>query len=386
MNKITKVLLAILVFFSAASLSSCTQKQTSKDKASMNKELMEVNEEPLAIETIQGDHYIAIAAPLTGPYKELGKSILEGATLAVEEFNETAPNNHKVGTIIIDDGGIVGEALGKADLVIAENALGVVGHLHSSISAEAAKKYSKAKLAMISPASTHPKLTEIPDYKGLVFRTIGTDRQLGDVAAEFVTENPDFKKIAVLYNDKPYGISVASEFVRHLAKSEVSEVVLYQTIPVRTTDHSETAKNVASKSPDLVFFVGEYNDAGYLLKDLKKKLPELQFLAVEGTHNIEFINIAGEDAEGTVVVGTKSLSDEMKEDYTKKYKKEDSGYVRTSYEAAMVLLEAAKANNYKDSSTVASSISSNPIFDPNGDLIKPDFVLYKVKNGKFIEL
>ena len=59
--------------------------------------------------------------------------------------------------------------------------------------------------------------------------------------------------------------------MRRLAKDKSKELVFYETIPVRTEDHSFTAKKVAQTGADVVFFV-EYNDAGYLIKDLRKEL------------------------------------------------------------------------------------------------------------------
>ncbi|MDA0771734.1 MAG: branched-chain amino acid ABC transporter substrate-binding protein [Cyanobacteria bacterium] len=382
---ITRPLLLILLVGLAPSLLSCS-KQTSIN--SPNTPQTNVNtsiEEPLEVATIEGDHYIAIAAPLTGPYKELGNSIVEGASFAVEEFNMTeAPEKHKIGTLIIDDGGLVSEGLARADLVIAQNALGVVGHLNSAISIETSKKYSQSGIAEISPASTNPKLTERTDIKGYVYRTIGTDRQLGDVAARYVMSNAQFKRVAVLYNDRAYGVSVASEFVRVLARDQEKEIVLYQAIPVRTTEHRATANKVAETKADLVFFIGEYNDAAYLIKELKNASPETQFLAAEGVHHQTFIDLADGAAEGALVIGTAPAPDFIRERYKQKYNKESSGYVGTSYRATMLLLQAIKANKYKNPESIAVTLGENKIFDPNGDLIEPDFVIYKVAGSKFV--
>lgn len=376
------ILLSLVSCLFAFALVACTQNNQDHSSNDHN----DFASEPQATEqTIKGNHYIAVAAPLTGAYSELGKTILEGATLAVEEFNESVAKSNQIGILTIDDGGLVGEALERADIVIAQNSLGVIGHLNSQVSIEASKKYAEAKIPQISPASTHPYFTERPNMKGYVFRTIGTDRQLGAVAADFVIKNK-YSKVAVLYNDRPYGVSVAGEFVRRLAKSSSKELVFYETIPVRRTDHSETVKKVASKKPDLVYFVGEYNDAGYLLKQLKQKLPKVQFLAAEGVHNQEFINIASNDAEGAIVVGMETLPSKVKQKYLNRYKRDDSAFVKTSYEATHILLEAIKANKFKNPGAVAKTIAGNQIFDPNGDLIKPNFVLYQVSGSKFVAM
>ncbi len=340
------------------------------------------SESPLSMEGIKGSYYIAIAAPLTGPYKALGQGILEGATLAVEEFNKKQDANHKIGTLILDDGGLVAEGLGRADIAIAQGVLGVIGHLNSEISLETSYKYSAAHIPQISPASTHPKFTETPRNRGYVFRTIGTDLQLSARAAQYANSQTQIKKIAVLYNDRPYGISVSSAFISQIRTDKT--IVFNERIPVRTSDHSATVARLDELDPDLVFFVGEYNDAGYLLKALKAKIPKLQFLAVEGVHDKKFISIAGKASEGALVLGT-SCPDEIRATYLERYKKEPSAYVATSYLATQLLVQAAQRNSFKSGSNLAKELKASQFFLPNGDLKTPNFVLYRVHKGHFVQ-
>ena len=379
MQKAIKLISIFL--FSILILNACSQ--GSQSPLSHFKE-----ELTLDLRTVAGNHYIAIAAPLTGPYQALGKTIVEGAQLALEEYNDSVRDSKKkVGFVILDDGGIVIEALERAKIAIEEGVFGVIGHLNSQVSIEASKKYITAKIPQLSPASTHPKFTERPDYRGYVFRTIGTDRQLGEAAANLVLENSNFKRVAILYNDKPYGVSVSSEFVRRLAKDKAKEVVFYEAIPVRTEDHSFTANKVAKAKPDLVFFVGEYNDAGYLIKDLREQLNNgFQFLAAEGVHNQDFIEIAGTAAEGSLILGAPLPSQEIILQYEKRFKKPLTGYAATSYSATKILLAAMQKAEFESSEAVAKLIASDKRFDLNGDLIDPSFTLYKVSNKSFISV
>ena len=126
--------------------------------------------------------------------------------------------------------------------------------------------------------------------------------------------------------------------MRRLAKDKSKQVVFYETIPVRTEDHSFTAKKVAQTKADVVFFVGEYNDAGYLIKDLRKELDNgFQFLAAEGVHNQDFIEIAGTAAEGSLILGAPLPSQEILINYEKRFKKPLAGYASTSYNATKIL-------------------------------------------------
>jgi branched-chain amino acid transport system substrate-binding protein len=374
-SKISSFLLVIALLFSMTACSNTKNNQSAENFD---------NEDALEVQTIDGDQYIAIAVPLTGPYRDLGNSIVEGATIAVEEFNETA--KQKIGTIIIDDGGLASEGLARADIVIAQKALGVIGHLNSEISIEAAKKYAKAGIPAISPASTHPKLTEISELKGFIYRTIGTDKQLGEVAAQVVSKDSSVKKVALLYNDRPYGISVASEFAKKLAELKTHELVLNQTIPVRTTNHKGTAQKVIQSGSELVFFIGEYNDAAYLLSNLKALNPKIKFLGSEGIFHERFISIAGANAQGAYVIGSGITSPELAKAYKDRFGKNSSGYVSTSYKATKILLEAIQKNNFKNPAGIAKYLSTNPVFNANGDLKQPEFTVYQVKDSKFVAI
>jgi branched-chain amino acid transport system substrate-binding protein len=370
------VLLFVSLFLIVIACSSCAKKSNLTNEENFD------TEDTLEVQTIDGDEYIAIAVPLTGPYRDLGNSIVEGATLAVEEFNENS--KQRIGTIIIDDGGLASEGLARADIVIAQKALGVIGHLNSEISIEAAKKYAKAGIPAISPASTHPKLTEIAELKGFIYRTIGTDKQLGDIAAQIVSKDTSIKKVAVLYNDRPYGVSVASEFTKKLNELKTHELVLNQTIPVRTSNHKDTAQKVIQSGSELVFFVGEYNDAAYLLSSLKALNPKIKFIGSEGIFHDKFITLAGASSDGALVIGSGYISPELEKNYQKRFSKASSGYVSTSYKATKILLEAIQKNNFKNPAGIAKYLSTNPVFDSKGDLAKPDFTIYQVQGSKFI--
>lgn len=377
-KKLVNVSLFCLLAFIFVSCSAPKQEASSSES-----EVEFQSSETLEVRTLDGVHYIAIASPLTGPYRELGNTIVEAATLAVEDFNENLEDKHRIGTIIIDDGGLVSEGIARASLVAAQEALGVIGHLNSEISIEVSNIYTRSKIPSISPASTNPKLTERPQVKGYVFRTIGTDRQMGEKVAEFVQTKEELKRVAVLYNDRPYGVSVASEFVREIAKDDTKELVLYQTIPVRTSDHVATASKIATAKADVVFFIGEYNDAGYLLKEIKAKSPNVHFIGAEGVHHQEFISIAGNASEGAYIIGSSPAAETVSAKYQQRYGKPATGYVGSAYRATMVLLDAIKENKFKDTTKIAQTIASNKLFDPNGDLIKPGFVMYQVKDGNF---
>lgn len=352
-----------------------------------------------------GDFYkIAVVAPQSGPYSFLGKSIINGAELAVKEANEKGGvNGKKIVLIKEDDGGLVGEgAFFAYRLTRTEMILGVIGHLNSDISIPASEFYTRAMIPQISPGSTSPYFTEREATRGYVFRTIGRDDTQGKLLAEYVIKN-GFKRVAILYNDRAYGRSLAGEFAKSLkvnpSPTARPEIVFYNMIDVGKKDYGSLLSQLSSFTPDVVFLAGEHDDAGNLVRDFPKYgLGMTHFIGGDGIDNVEFIKIGGRSTEGSVVISPAPIvNSEFVEKFKKAFNEEPLGYAGNSYDAVNILINAIKkvsrdAVNRVSTEKVAKEVSGTKdfpgvsgsiTFDKNGDLVSPGFVLSRVINGTF---
>lgn len=374
MNKILKF--GLLVFL-ILSLCACTKPKSTSDV-----------------------YKIAVIAPLSGPYSLLGKSIANGAELAVKETNDNGGVNGKEVVLLKeDDGGLVGEGaffayrLTRTDMI-----LGVIGHLNSDISIPASEFYTKAKIPQISPGSTSPYFTERKATRGYVFRTIGRDDTQGTIAAKYVIDN-GFKRVAILYNDRSYGRTLAGEFAKSIktlpVEGERPQIIFYSMIQVGKTDYGALLSQLASTSPDIVFLAGEHDDAGHLIKDFPKYgLEGTQFIGGDGIDHPDFIRIGGMNTEGAIAISVPPIKDKgFIERYKKEYSEEPTGYSANAYNATKILIDAIAKVKEKDTEQIAKQVSmtknfsgvTGPIsFDEKGDLTTPGFVLSKVVNGKFM--
>jgi len=106
---------------------------------------------------------LALLLPLSGFNEDVGKSILDGAKLALEEFN----NQHNINLeIAVKD---YGQEITKAisafkDLSQNQNILAVVGPLENDISAACAAISHYEQLSLISPTATENDLVNYSDY------------------------------------------------------------------------------------------------------------------------------------------------------------------------------------------------------------------------------
>ena len=344
------------------------------------------------------DNYkIAVAAPQFGPYEALGLSIVHGAELAVELKNqEGGINGKKIQLIKVDDGGLAGEGTWRARGLVNEMVLGVIGHLNSDISIPASEIYSKAMIAEITPGSTSPFYTEREPVRGYVFRTIGRDDQQGKIAADFVLKK-GFKKIAVLYNNRGYGLSLSSEFVKQINTSpKDARIVFYNMYKVDTKDFSKEINELKESLPDIVFFAGEYSDAGRFLKQLRSKDLQTTFFGSEAVFDQDFLDTAMTSAEGALVISLPQTIDQrFIQQYKKKFGKELGAYSANSFDAANVLISAIVKAKDGSSEKIAKTVRETKnykgligdiTFDPKGDLVNPSFSIYQVKKGMFVAI
>jgi branched-chain amino acid transport system substrate-binding protein len=123
------------------------------------------------------------------------------------------------------------------------------------------------------------------------------------------------------------------------------------------------------------------------------------FVSSDGVWQQEYIDIAGKDAEGAFITFTPDQA-KIKEaqgiikKHKKKFGSEVGAYTLYSYVAANMLLDAIAATKSTDGPKLANHIRKTkwktalgPIrFDKKGDVLVSPFVVWEVKNGKFVEV
>ena len=149
-------------------------------------------------------------ASLTGKEATFGTSSHEGTELAIEEINKAGGVLGKQIELLTEDNqSKAGEPANIVNKLISrDGVVAVLGEVASSRSLEAAPISQTAKIPMISPASTNPKVTEVGDY---IFRVCFIDPFQGTVMANFATKTLKAKKVAVLTDAK-------SDYSKGLAK------------------------------------------------------------------------------------------------------------------------------------------------------------------------
>ena len=338
---------------------------------------------------------IGAAGPMTGDQSKMGIDLKNGVELAVAEWNDKGGVlGKKIVVMAGDDQADPKQAVSIANKFVNQKVNGVVGHWNSNCSISASSNYNAAGIVAISPASTNPRLTQ-QGFKN-IFRVCGTDDQQGGVAADFTLKRLKPKRVGVIHDKTTYGQGLADYFKKSIEGK--TEVVFYDGIQTRDPDYKAILTALKQKNPDVYFFGGVYPEAGRLVRQAKEVGLNIPMITGDGVYDPTFISIAGKSAEGTYVTFGRDpsglpTSKSFNQTYTAKYGA-PGPYSIYAYDAANIILTAMQQSGTTDGNKMAQYISSNTFhgafgdvsFDKNGDVTKAPYVMWQVKDGKFVEV
>lgn len=354
---------------------------------------------------------VGIGAPLTQGATALGKGMVNGAMLAIDDMNASADAQAakiKFVGVSGDDQGDPKTGVNVANQFVSNPALvGVMGHLNSGVSIPASKVYNQANVVMISPASTNPALTQ-QGFKN-VFRVCTIDSVQGPAGAVAAFTGLGKKSVFVVDDSTPYGTGLADEFSKKFIALGGKSLGREKTSD-KDTDFKALVTKIKAANPDLVYYGGIYNAGALLAKQLKEGGVTATFMGGDGLYDAEFCKLCGpalaEGARATSVglpLANLPKGQEFKAAFEKKYPgQEIAAYDAYSYDAATVIMKsvleaaktagAAKITTTEGKQAVIAAVAkfngdgvTGPIaFDANGDTTNKAITLYKVQNGAWV--
>ncbi|MBM3328950.1 MAG: branched-chain amino acid ABC transporter substrate-binding protein [Calditrichaeota bacterium] len=338
---------------------------------------------------------IAVVSPMTGESAKMGEDISRAVQLAVEEWNQQGGVlGRRIILSIEDDRADPKDAVSAASKVVAQGAVGVIGHYNSSCTIPASNIYHEAGIPMITPASTNPMVTD-RGYSS-VFRTCGRDDQQGRVEADFACQALNAQRIAILHDKTTYGQGLAGEFRKNLTST--AEVVFAEGVTRGDKDFSAVLTSLKAASPDLVMFGGLYGEGGLIIRQMRDLGVAAAFLSGDGVYDPEFLRIAGSAAEGAYLSYAPSAEGipaarKFLESYLKRWP-EVGPYSLFAYDATNILLKGIELAGTTDGRKVAATIHTNSFpaafgtvaFDAKGDPVVAPYVMWIVRDGKLVPL
>ncbi|MFH8975611.1 branched-chain amino acid ABC transporter substrate-binding protein [Streptomyces sp. NPDC017890] len=357
---------------------------------------------------------IGVDAPLTGDLSALGLGIKNSADLAAKTANKDKyVEGITFKTEALDDQGQPSVGQQNATQFVADKqVLGVVGPLNSSVGESMQKVFDTAKLVEVSPANTGPSLTQGPDWRtkkvrqyDSYFRTATTDAIQGPFAAQYVYNDAKKKKVFVIDDKKTYGAGLAGTFTEEFKKLG-GQVVGTEHINPDTKDFASVATKVKASGADVVYYGGEYPQAGPLSKQIKEAGAKIPLVGGDGIKDDTFIKLAGSASTGDLATSVGAPVEELASakkfvaDYkTEGYKEDYAAYGGYSYDSAWAIIEAVKKvvedndgklpDDARAKVTEAmqnvsfDGVTGKVSFDEFGDATNKQLTVYSVENGAF---
>ena len=331
---------------------------------------------------------------LTGATATFGQSAQKGIEMAVDAINTSGGVlGKKLRVIVEDDQGKPEEAQTVVTKFInKDRVVAILGEIASSNSLAAAPVAQAARIPMISPGSTNPKVTMVGDY---IFRVCFIDPFQGQVMAKFATNTLKLKNVAVLRDIKSdYSVGLANFFVENFTKlgGTIATDISYSQ---GDKDFTAQLTAIKAKNPDGIFVPGYYTEVGLIALQARKLGITVTLMGGDGWDSADLWKIGGTALNGCYYSNHYSVDDpnpilqKFVKDFKARYGKNSADSIPDAmaalgYDAALVLADAMKrANSIKPDSirdALAQTkgfmgVTGNTTLDSNRNAVKPAVVL-----------
>jgi len=333
------------------------------------------------------DVSLAFFGPQTGPAAGLGAPIIDGAQLAIDEYNADA--ECEVGFEKIDSQGSPDQAPSLATEAAGNEAIiGIVGPAFSGESAAAGPIFAEAGLPTITPSGTGTSLSE--NGWDTFHRALGNDNAQGPAAATYIQDTLQAKSVFVIDDASEYGKGLAD-----IVKDDLGNLVVGEdTIQVGETDFSATVTAVNSSKADTVFFGGYYAEGTLIIAQLRDRGFDGNFVVGDGVKDPSFIEEAA--AEGSIITcpcipATEPAVADFAEAFEAEFGGPPGTYAAEAYDSANIFLDgiAEGIDNREDMLTFVNEydeagVTKQLSFDEKGEVEDIHVYAYNVKGGEVV--
>ncbi|KPJ61040.1 MAG: hypothetical protein AMJ46_03465 [Latescibacteria bacterium DG_63] len=238
---------------------------------------------------------------LTGTTATFGISTKNAIDLAIEEANAAGGIEGKLIKVIVEDDQSKPEEAATAvrKLIEQDRVVAVLGEVSSSRSLAGAPICQNAKIPMITPSSTNPKVTQVGDY---IFRVCFTDPFQGMVAARFGHDSLEARDAAILRDIRnDYSVGLADFFIQTFT-SQGGRIVSDESYSEGDIDFKAQLTAIKAKSPHVIFVPGYYTEVGLIARQARELGIDVPLLGGDGWVSDRLIEIGGEALNGCYFV------------------------------------------------------------------------------------
>ncbi len=193
---------------------------------------------------------VGALASLTGDAAAYGEAARNVMQLAADEINTNGGVNGKLIDLIIEDSRCSGQDAVNATqkLISIDKVQVIIGGFCSSESLAIVPIAARAKVALLSPGSSSPDLTNISSFFA---RDYPSDVSQGAVLADVAYTDKGWRNVAFIQEQTDYALGVYKAFSARF--TELGGLTTDEQFQSGTTDFHSTITKVRAENPDAVF-------------------------------------------------------------------------------------------------------------------------------------
>lgn len=340
---------------------------------------------------------------LTGPNSPLGVPEKQAVEMQLKKINESGGvNGHPLEVVFEDDKSDNTEAVkAMKKLITKDHVVAVLGSSGSGQSLGMAEVATAEKIPMISMAAAN-QITD-PVRPG-IFKTPHTDVHGTKRIYKYLKEK-GITKIAMLYDSNPYGSGWAVQLKKFAPEYGMS-LVADEKYGTKDTSMSSQLTKIKNTDAQVIIVAGTNPGPATIVKEAKQLGVRVPIISSHGSANSKFIELAGDAAEGVMLVAGKLLVPELMtagdpqttvikdfvNQYHSAYQTNPDGFAGYAYDGLNLLAEGLKATN-GDTAKLPQALENIKYVGVTGEfkfsptdhngLSEDSMIMVEVKNGKF---
>ena len=331
---------------------------------------------------------IGFVGPLYNhPDQALGKRMLNGVTLAVDEANAAGGYCGKPFKLMLhNDSAVWGAASNEiVKMVYDEKVWAMFGSISGDTTHIGLRVTLKAETPLVNSAATDPTIPEtiIPWY----FTDIQDDRVQGYTLARHIYNELGLKRVAILRVNDRYGRFGVLKF-RDASRRLGHPVVIEQKFRPGDTDFRHQLQVIQDSRVDAVVLWTDIGPAAAILQQMQELGMKQRVFGSHRTIGDELVKLAGPAAEGfeAVYPYDPTRSDPRWLDFNSRYQarfqEKPDHFAALAYDAMQILLDAIcraglNKGRIRDALTGVTSykgVTGDMVFDPNCKNIAPMYL------------
>lgn len=279
----------------------------------------------------------------------LGVKMLQGARLAIEQANARGgylKRNIPFELVVSNDNGLWGASGNEiVKMAYKDKVWAILGTIDGANSHIAIRVALKAEIIMMNSGDTDPTFVEtnIP----WVIRCISDDRQQGYLLVDYIYKKLGLKRVGVIRSSNRYGRFGIREIIdgsRRLG----NPILIEMAYNLGLEDFSLHLERLKNENLDAIVHWGGSADGARILNQMREMGMQQPFFACDRCLSDEFIEIAGENAEGVIcsyswnpTSKSKRLA-EFREQFRKRFEEEPETFAAHGYDGMDMLIWAVQ--------------------------------------------